>query len=107
MLYKEKLGLTHAIIPPIHLHVVWRADTGVVANSVVTCPWTTDSGSFTFIHIYNPKRKWYVNIEFHSLEWSGTRGSIYMLIMEENIHRALCNPDKNVDVSFISVLSLC
>lgn len=41
----------HAIIPPIHLHVVWRADTGVVANSVVTCPWTTDSGSFTFIHI--------------------------------------------------------
>ena len=63
MLYKEKLGLTHAIIPPIHLHVVWRADTGVVANSVVTCPWTTDSRSFTFIHIYNPKRKWYVNTE--------------------------------------------
>lgn len=58
MHYEEKLGLTHAVISPIHLHVVWRANTGVVANGVVTCPWTTDSRSFTFIHIYNPKRKW-------------------------------------------------
>lgn len=33
------------------MHVVWRANTGVVANGVVTGPWTTDSGSFTFIHI--------------------------------------------------------
>lgn len=41
----------HAIIASIHLHVVWRANAGVVANGVVTCPWTTDSGSFTFIHI--------------------------------------------------------
>lgn len=41
----------HAIIPPIHLHVVWRADAGVVADSVVTCSWTTDSRGFTFIHV--------------------------------------------------------
>jgi len=33
------------------LHVVWRTDTGVVADSVVTCSWTTNSGGFTFIHI--------------------------------------------------------
>lgn len=33
------------------MHVVWRANTGIVAHGVVTCPWTTDSRSFTFIHI--------------------------------------------------------
>lgn len=33
------------------MHVVWRANAGVVANGVVTCPWTTDSWSFTLIHI--------------------------------------------------------
>lgn len=41
----------HAIIPPIHLHVVWRTNAGIVANGVVTCPRTTDSGSLTFVHI--------------------------------------------------------
>lgn len=46
----------HAIVSPVHLHVVWRADAGIVANGVVTCPWTADSGSLTFIHIVTHAR---------------------------------------------------
>lgn len=41
----------HAIVSPVHLHVVWRADAGVVANGVVTCPRPADSRSLTFVHI--------------------------------------------------------
>lgn len=33
------------------MHVVWRTNAGIVANSVVTCPRTTDSRSLTFVHI--------------------------------------------------------
>lgn len=59
----------HAIIPPIHLHVVWRTNAGIVANGVVTCPRTTDSGSLTFVHIYNPKERVLQDHENSALGW--------------------------------------
>lgn len=46
----------HAVVSPVHLHVVWRADAGVVANGVVTRPWTADSGSLTLIHVITHTR---------------------------------------------------
>lgn len=47
----ETSSHVHAIISPVHLHVVWRTNAGVVANGVVTCPRTADPRSLTFIHI--------------------------------------------------------
>lgn len=80
-------GLTHAIISPIHLHVVWRTYTGIVANSVVTCPWATNSRSLTFIHIYSPKKECSVNTKpSHCDSLVPTNINV---VHGENMHKAL------------------
>lgn len=42
----------HAIVASIDLHVVHRADTGVVPDGVVALAWATDTWSFTLIDIF-------------------------------------------------------
>lgn len=46
----------HAVIAPVHLHVVRGTDAGVVAHGVVTRPRATDSRSLTLVHIITHSR---------------------------------------------------
>lgn len=60
---------THAVVASIDLHVVHRADAGVVSNGVVALAWATDAWSFTLIDIC-PQR--------------GKRGIIRLLLSPQN-----------------------
>ncbi len=42
---------THAVVPAVNLHVVHRADAGVVPDGVVALAWATDSWSFALVDV--------------------------------------------------------
>lgn len=48
---KETPAHTHAVVSSIDLHVIRRADAGVVPNSIVTCARPTNARCLTLIHI--------------------------------------------------------
>lgn len=50
--YVCSVRLTHAVVSSVDLHVLRRADAGVVSNGVVTLTRTTDASPLTLIHIY-------------------------------------------------------
>lgn len=45
------MRLTHAVVPSVDLHVIYRADAGVVPNGVVAVSWTTDAGLIALVDI--------------------------------------------------------
>lgn len=52
------LSHIHAVVPAVDLHVVHRADTGVVSNGVVALAWAAGTRSFTLIDIFTDSGIW-------------------------------------------------